>query len=70
MIEILTAIAGPLASGLIALYVSMVQNDKTVALVQYRLEQLEVKVDQHNHLSDRLIKLETEVEMLKDSSKE
>lgn len=70
MIEIITAIAGPLISGLIALYVSTTQNDKTVALIQYRLEQLEAKVDAHNHLNDRLIKLETEVELLKDSSKE
>ena len=67
MIEIITAIAGPLISGLIALYVSTTQNDKTVALIQYRLEQLEAKVDSHNHLNDRLIKLETEVDMLKKS---
>lgn len=67
MIEIITAIAGPLISGLIALYVSTTQNDKTVALIQYRLEQLEAKVDAHNHLNDRLIKLEAEVEMLSKS---
>lgn len=67
MIEIITAIAGPLISGLIALYVSTTQNDKTVALIQYRLEQLEAKVDAHNHLNDRLIKLEAEVEMLRKS---
>lgn len=70
MIEIITAIAGPLISGLIALYVSTTQNDKTVALIQYRLEQLESKVDAHNHLNDRLIKLETEVELLRQSKKE
>ncbi len=70
MVEIITAIAGPLISGLIALFVSTTQNDKTVTLIQYRLEQLEAKVDAHNHLNDRLIKLETEVELLKDSSKE
>ena len=67
MIEIITAIAGPLISGLIALYVSTTQNDKTVALIQYRLEQLEAKVDAHNHLNDRMIKMETEIEMLKKS---
>lgn len=70
MVEIITAIAGPLISGLIALYVSTTQNDKTVALVQYRLEQLEHKVDQHNNLSDKIIKLETEVEMLKSAMAE
>ena len=67
MIEIIAAVAGPLISGLIALYVSTTQNDKTVALIQYRLEQLEAKVDAHNHLNDRLIKLEAEVEMLRKS---
>ena len=69
MIEVITAIAGPLISGLIALYVSTVQNDKTVALIKYRLEQLEAKVDQHNHLNERLVKLETKLELL-ESSKE
>lgn len=70
MVEIITAIAGPLISGLIALYVSTTQNDKTVALIQYRLEQLEAKVDAHNHLNDRVIKLESEIEMLRNTIKE
>lgn len=67
MIDIITSVAGPLISGLVALYVCTVQNDKIVTLIQYRLEQLENKVDQHNKLGDRLIALETEVNMLKDS---
>lgn len=66
MVEILTTIAGPLISGLVALYVCTVQNDKLVTLIQYRLEQLEKKVDAHNQLSDKYIKLETEVKMLRD----
>ena len=65
MVDIITTIAGPLISGLVALYVCTVQNDKLVTLIQYRLEQLEKKVDQHNQLSDKYIKLEAEVEMLK-----
>ena len=65
MMDIVTAVAGPLISGLVALYVCTVQNDKIVALIQYRLEQLESKVDQHNKLGDRLITLETEVNLLK-----
>lgn len=65
MVSIITAVAGPLISGLVALYVCVTQNDKTVTLIEYRLAQLEAKVDSHNHLNDRLIKLETEIEMLK-----
>ena len=70
MVEIITTIAGPLISGLVALYVCTVQNDKLVTLIQYRLEQLEKKVDQHNQLSDKYIKLETEDNMLKEIIKE
>lgn len=70
MISIITAVAGPLISGLVALYVCVTQNDKTVALIEYRISQLESKVDAHNHLNDRLIKLETEIEMLKNADKE
>ena len=33
-------------------------NRKTQALVSYRLEQLEKKVDTHNHVIDRTYKLE------------
>ena len=65
MVSIITAVAGPLISGLVALYVCVTQNDKTVTLIECRLAQLEAKVDAHNHLNDRLIKLETEFEMLK-----
>lgn len=70
MVDIITTIAGPLISGLVALYVCTVQNDKLVTLIQYRLEQLEKKVDQHNTLSDKYIKLEAEVELLKSFIKE
>ena len=66
MVDIITAVAGPLISGLVALYVCTVQNDKIVTLIQYRLEQLEAKVDQHNKLGDRLVQLESEVKIIKE----
>lgn len=55
MIEFITAVSGPLISGLIALYISTVQNDKTVALIKYRLEQLEGKVDVQNSYMEKII---------------
>lgn len=67
MISIITAVAGPLISGLVALYVCVTQNGKTVALIEYRISQLEAKVGAHNHLNDRIIRLEAEVEILKKS---
>lgn len=34
------------------------ENDKTVALIEYRLKKLEEKVDKHNQVVDRTYKLE------------
>lgn len=39
-------------------------NRKQTALMDYRLEQLEKKVGQHNNLESRTVKLETEVDLL------
>ena len=33
-------------------------NRKAAALIEYRLEQLEKKVDKHNHFADRIANLE------------
>lgn len=49
--------------------ISIVQNKKQSALVQYRLEELEKKVDKHNNLVERTYHLETEVAVLKEDLK-
>lgn len=41
-----------------------VANRKQTALMDYRLQQLEKKVGQHNNLEGRVIKLETEMKDL------
>lgn len=46
--------------------ISLVQNRKQSALVQYRLEELEKKVDKHNNLVERTYHLETEVAVIKE----
>ena len=45
-------------------------NRKQAALVAYRLEKLEHKVDQHNHVVERMYRLESQVEALKSELKE
>lgn len=54
-----------LISGVVTLIVCMINNhyqqDKTRTLVEYRLSQLEKKVDKHNNLIERTYKLEEEV---------
>lgn len=54
--------AGTVCSGLISLVVSWMQNNKTMALVIYRLEQLEKKQDKYNNLQERTLKLEQKIE--------
>lgn len=39
-------------------------NRKTTALVEYRLKELEKKVDKHNNLIDRMYKIENRVTVL------
>ena len=61
----LVQLAGYVISGLVALYVASKQHSKTTALLEYRLEQLEKKMDKHNQGIERLTVLETKVELLK-----
>ena len=65
--EVVTAIAtiiGAVISGVVALIVSGWQNNKTIALIEYRLGELEEKVDKHNNLVERMYKVEAEVKAL------
>ena len=45
-------------------------NRKQAALVAYRLEKLEAKVDQHNHVVERMYRLESRVETLQNELSE
>ena len=41
-------------------------NRKSMALIMYRLEQLEEKVNKHNNLIDRMYKAETNIEVIQE----
>lgn len=61
---VVTAIAtiiGAVISGAVSLIVSEWQHSKTIALIEYRLGELEEKVDKHNQLADRMIVVETKL---------
>ena len=45
---------------------SFFTNRKSVALIVYRLEQLEEKVNKHNNLIDRMYKAETNIEVIQE----
>lgn len=61
MLTAIATIVGSVISGLVAIYVCTVQNNKTVALIEYRLSQLEAEVRKHNTFDRRLIIVETKL---------
>lgn len=60
-------------SGAVTLAVCLITNhaqaEKTGALLDYRLTELEKKVDKHNHLVERTYHLETDMEVVHDQIK-
>ena len=65
VITAIGTIVGAVISGLVAVVVSQIQHDKTMALVEYRLGQLEEKVDQHNNLVERMYAVEARLDVKK-----
>ena len=47
-----------------------ISNRKQAALVAYRLEKLEIKVDKHNNVVERMYRLESIVDSLQNELKE
>lgn len=58
------SIIGAVISALVAVYTANKQNDKTIALVEYRLKELEDKVDKHNNVIERLYIAEGKIDLL------
>lgn len=56
-------VIGAIISGIVALIVSEKQHDKTIALVEYRLNQLEAKVTKHNNLVERMTLAEEKIKV-------
>lgn len=57
----LGTIIGALISGAVSLAVASWQHNKSIALIEYRLAQLEEKVDKHNNVVERLYKVEAQL---------
>jgi len=57
-ITAISAIIGAVISGIVSLLVASKQYDKTVALIEYRMNALEKKVEKHNDLQNRVLGLE------------
>lgn len=75
------SVLGAALSGIVAIVVSLINSraqhrsfmaelDKQAEVQKYRLDQLEKKVDQHNHLDRRIVALEEQVKTLFNYAKE
>ena len=64
-----TVLAAVITAGFAFLGV-YISNRKQAALVAYRLEKLEAKVDKHNSVVERMFRLEETVKNLQDELKE
>ena len=58
-----------LITGGLALAGTMIANNKNAALIAYRLEQLEEKVNKHNQVIERTYKLEERTELQEEKIK-
>ena len=63
VITAISTIIGAVISGMVSLIVAGKQHDKTIALIEYRLKQLEEKQDKHNDLITRMTAVETKLAM-------
>jgi len=65
VIGAISTIIGAIISGLVAVSVATKQHNKTMALIEYRLAELEKKVDKHNNLVERMYAVETKLELVR-----
>lgn len=61
MADLVSVLGAPLISAGAAIIVSAIQNHKTMGLIEYRLKELEKKVDKHNSVIERTYNLESKV---------
>ena len=57
-----TIISSLISAG-VALLICVIQNNKTKALIEYRLDELTKKVDKHNNLIERMYECEKHIDL-------
>lgn len=70
MEAIITAIIGGVCVAVPSIIATVSSNKKNAALITYRVEQLEKKVEKHNSVVERTVKIEEDVKHIKETIKE
>ena len=67
---IITAIIGGLCTAIPATLATILSNKKSNAIMVYRIDQLETKVNKHNNLIERMFNAEKDIALIKEELKE
>lgn len=70
MEAIITAIIGGVCVAIPSIIATVSSNKKSAALITYRVDQLEKKVEKHNSVVERTFRLEEDIKHIKESIKE
>ena len=63
VIGAISTIVGAIISGIVALIVSSIQHNKTVAIIEVKVEELTKRVDKHNNLVERMYAVEEQAKL-------
>lgn len=69
MIPIITAVISGGSAAIAAIVVAAIQHRKTVAILEFRLKELEAKVDKHNNVIERTYELEARADVQEEKIK-
>lgn len=69
METIITALISGLCVGVPTIVSTIVINNKNSALIKYRLEQLELRVKEHNNFGIRVQRIEDDIKYIKEKIK-
>ena len=63
---IIVAVISGVLGGIPSVIATIMSNNKSTALMEYKIDQLDEKVHKHNNLIDRMYKVEQDVAILKE----
>lgn len=63
VITAISTVIGAIISGIVALIVSSIQHNKTVAIIEVKVEELTKRVDKHNNLVERMYAVEEQARL-------
>lgn len=58
VITAISTIIGAVISGIVSLIVSSIQHNKTIAVIEVKVDELQKRVDKHNNTIERVYELE------------